>query len=355
MDRRLGYRHPDLLNNIERDVVGTNEVTEQYLLTVVVPLYNSSSYIVRCAESLFKQTVSSLEILFIDDASKDNSIEQIILLLDSYPQRKESTRIIKNSKNIGQAGVRDKGFKLASGKYVICCDSDDWVDIDYYQDMLEVAHADNSDVVVAGMTEHLASGKTRITIPEIEKDGKHILMNWYKNPIHMSLCNKMIRKEIISSNCLYFYEGINMWEDNGFMHRVFYYSDRVSRIPNPGYHYDKSNSLSFTKNSNSYVTNQMISCASLLDNFYLNVSNPEDYYYTKETLKFLARINLISGSLKDYFNYKRVFPETNSIISIIPRSAFSKKGYIRYLFVRYHLGWLFVLLMMIAKMTNTYK
>jgi hypothetical protein len=162
----------------------------------------------------------------------------------------------------------------------------------------------------------------------------------------------MIRKKIISSNSIYHYEGINMWEDNGFMHRVLYFADRVVTISNPGYHYDRTNAKSYTSSINRQAIDQMIACASLLDSFYLKVDNAELFYNTKEAIKFLARINLLTGSFEDYSLYKRVFPETKAIVPLIPKSAFSHRGYIRFLFVRYHFAWFFVLLMKIAKVFN---
>ena len=78
-------------------------------ITVIVPVYNVAAYIEKCAISLFQQTLDSLEILFIDDCSPDNSVEIIKETLKKYPVRNSLTRIIRMPSNGGQAAVRRRG------------------------------------------------------------------------------------------------------------------------------------------------------------------------------------------------------------------------------------------------------
>ena len=75
-------------------------------VTVIVPVYNVATYIEKCAVSLFAQTLDSLEILFVDDCSPDNSIDIIKETLKKYPVRNSLTRIIRMPSNSGQAAVR---------------------------------------------------------------------------------------------------------------------------------------------------------------------------------------------------------------------------------------------------------
>ncbi|WP_369524693.1 glycosyltransferase family 2 protein, partial [Parabacteroides goldsteinii] len=75
-------------------------------VTVIVPVYNVATYIEKCAVSLFAQTLDSLEILFVDDCSPDNSIDIIKETLKKYPVRNSLTRIIRMPSNSGLAAVR---------------------------------------------------------------------------------------------------------------------------------------------------------------------------------------------------------------------------------------------------------
>lgn len=98
------------------------------LISIVLPIYNVSAYLPRCMDALFKQTYKNIEILMIDDGSKDNSGE----LCDQYA--KEDPRVVVfHKENGGLSDARNYGIKRATGEYITCIDPDDDVDIDYVE------------------------------------------------------------------------------------------------------------------------------------------------------------------------------------------------------------------------------
>ena len=117
-------------------------------ISIIIPVYKVEKYIERCARSLFEQTLDDIEYLFIDDCSPDKSIEELKDILDEYPHRKSQTIIHRMERNKGQAAVRYWGVKNATGDYLIHCDSDDWVELDMYQQMYNKAIEEDADVVV---------------------------------------------------------------------------------------------------------------------------------------------------------------------------------------------------------------
>ena len=123
-------------------------------LSVIVPIYGVEKYIERCARSLFEQTLEDIEYIFIDDCTLDKSIGILKRLIEEYrtslKEKNYSVTIEKMPKNTGLPGVRKYGIQLATGEYVIHCDSDDWVDFDMYRLMYEKAKADDADVVSCG-------------------------------------------------------------------------------------------------------------------------------------------------------------------------------------------------------------
>lgn len=102
-------------------------------ISVVVPIYNVAQYIERCAHSLFAQTYKDIEYIFVDDCSPDNSIELLKKVLLFYPQRKKYVHIYAHEKNQGLVAARQTGISHVKGKYIICFDSDDWVNTDIVQ------------------------------------------------------------------------------------------------------------------------------------------------------------------------------------------------------------------------------
>ena len=116
-------------------------------VSVIIPIYSVEKYIEKCAHSLFKQTLDDIEYIFIDDCTPDHSIEIIKDVLEQYPHRKKQTRIVRMPMNSGIGAVRKHGIQLATGDYIIHCDSDDWVDVTMYENMYKKALEENLDIV----------------------------------------------------------------------------------------------------------------------------------------------------------------------------------------------------------------
>ena len=93
------------------------------LISVIIPVYNSEKYIAKCLESVINQSYHNIEILLIDDGSKDLSLS----IIDYYAKMDDRIRIISNLENKGISYVRQLGLNLSKGKYIIYIDSDDYV------------------------------------------------------------------------------------------------------------------------------------------------------------------------------------------------------------------------------------
>ena len=311
-------------------------------ISVIVPIYNVSAYIERCARSLWEQTLDDIEYIFINDCTPDNSMEILEKVLKDYPQRKSQTRIFKMPTNSRLAAVRRHGIKLAAGEYIIHCDADDWVDTNLYEKMYNEAIQSNADVVICPIRdEYKGFGQDR-PIRKIPPTCREVLKNWYCHSIGMFAWNKLVKSSTYQDYNILPFEGINMWEDNGLFLRIFYYANGLSSINGAVYHYNRSNNNAMTHGYGKSSVEQMIACAYQIDVFFKSKPDYKEFEKTVLALKFFARINLITDSYKGLREYYSTFPESNSIISEIDLNAFSKKGKIRYLFVKYRMAWLFV-------------
>ena len=105
----------------------------RYKVSVIIPVYGVEKYIERCAISLFEQTLDSIEYIFINDCTPDKSIDILKGIIAKYPKRAPHVRILNMLRNSGQAAVRITGLKNTKGNYIAHCDSDDWVDKNFYE------------------------------------------------------------------------------------------------------------------------------------------------------------------------------------------------------------------------------
>jgi glycosyltransferase involved in cell wall biosynthesis len=246
--------------------------------------------------------------------------------------------------NSRQAAVRKHGIQLATGDYIIHCDSDDWVDVDYYEKMYSEAVKSNADVVFAPiMDEYVDSSVLRQT-PPLPNTGKELVSNWYKTNIGMFTWNKLVKRTIYTEYGVLPFEGVNMWEDNGLMLRALYYARKVSFITGPAYHYNHTNMGAMTVGYGRSAVDQMLKCADLLDKFFSEKNDAQRYIKTVNAVKYLAKLNLITTKYTGIREFKQIYPECDEAVHYISLKAFSTKGKIRFLFVKYHLSWLFVTL-----------
>ena len=214
-------------------------------VSVIVPVYGVEKYIERCARSLFEQTLDDIEYIFVDDCTPDKSIEILESIIEEYRLRfteeKKNVRIERMPTNSGQAVVRRHGIQLATGDYIIHCDSDDWVDVDMYRLMYEKAIEEKSNIVVCDYVVHNGKDKVFYSTGCFNKDGRSFLNDLMYQRIGCSLCNKLIESGLYK-NIEYYPTGA-MAEDMVLMLQMCYFCSSVSYI-NRGFYYYFQNPIS---------------------------------------------------------------------------------------------------------------
>ena len=116
------------------------------LISVVVPIYNVDKYLDRCVESIIKQTYTNLEIILVDDGSSDNSPQ----ICDNWNVKDKRIKVI-HKENGGLSDARNVGLSFATGEIISFIDSDDWIEHEMFEKMLNRKKKDNSDIVSCGV------------------------------------------------------------------------------------------------------------------------------------------------------------------------------------------------------------
>lgn len=234
------------------------------LISVVIPVYNTSSYLARCIDSIFEQDLKDVELIFIDDYSTDNSFEVLNQCLKG--RESENLTIVKNLKNLGSGETRNKGISLAKGDYVIFVDSDDYVTSDYFQ-VLKNAIESRPDIVVFDMTE-IWSNKTvlkHVDLPDSPLESVELLL---LNKMHNSLCNKMFKRSMFLKHDIRITKGLSMFEDKSICFKLFYYAKSQLYIDKSLYFYDRSRENSLTKEFKESNIQASVIVAKVIDDFF---------------------------------------------------------------------------------------
>lgn len=202
-------------------------------LSIIVPVYNVEKYLEECVDSLLNQTLSDLEIFLVDDGSTDRSGAIADRFAKENPDRVHTLHL----ENGGQGRARNAALPMAQGDYIGFVDSDDWIERDMYEKMLDRAEQTGADVVVCDFLEHYADGREQ-TLPACFQD----------HPLSAagSSCNKIFRRSLVGD--LRFPEGL-WYEDFYFSAVMLLRSKRTEFIPEPLYVYRRGQESTMHNNN----------------------------------------------------------------------------------------------------------
>lgn len=294
-------------------------------LSIIVPVYNVEKYLPKCLESLIKQTLKDIEIICVNDGSMDNSLA----ILKEFASRDSRIRIIDNQHQ-GVAKTRNTGIEQSTGEYIGFVDSDDYIDIDFFEKLYNSATKSNSDIAIASILKHknffniynakYTKEETAITIQDKIKlceDKKHFFFYAW---------NKIYHSGFIKKNNIKFSEG-QIYEDVMFAIKALYYSNKIISVYGTKYHYiEHENSLTKYKDKTGEKEHDLIKAYSELQEF-CNSKNIEISerlnYYTKENFGFI--LNLYKGKYQSKIQLFNIFTiatisnysETRNLITIL--------------------------------------
>lgn len=211
-------------------------------VSVIVPVYNTETYLNRCIDSLLSQTFQDFEILLINDGSTDKSGE----ICDRYAQIDSRIRVF-HKKNGGVSSARQCGLDNALGEYVIHADSDDWVSSKWLSLQIEACLNNDADVCISGFTE-VGHGLNLDKMPGIYNNNEAYLLAILNRTMHASLCNKLIKTALFKDNNIVFIPGLDLREDFSVLYKVLYFASKIVSINNILYYYDVSNTDSIIHN-----------------------------------------------------------------------------------------------------------
>ena len=113
-------------------------------ISVVIPVFNTEKYLKKCIDSIINQTIKDIEVICVNDCSTDNSLE----ILKNFAKKDTRIKIIDLKENKGVSNARNLGIDSAQGEYIYLIDSDDWLDKDYLEQMLNKIRETNSDIII---------------------------------------------------------------------------------------------------------------------------------------------------------------------------------------------------------------
>lgn len=213
-------------------------MSENPLVSVLVPVYKTEEFLAECLESLIHQTLEEIEIVCVNDGSPDRCAK----ILKEY-QKKDPRIVVVTKKNGGLPSARNAGLDKARGKYVGFVDSDDFVDVNMFKRLYETAEKHQSEIVVCGAEIFPVPPEPDGWLyATLSPENRHypnfqseILFELpYARPF---VWRTMIKRELIERNQLRLQEDIHIGEDNAFQFRLYPKANGITFVSDKLYHY----------------------------------------------------------------------------------------------------------------------
>ena len=275
------------------------------LLSILVPIYGVEKYIERCATSLFEQTLQDhIEFVFVNDCTKDNSIVKLQNLLKKYPHRIPQVKLLNHDRNRGLAASRQTALNHAIGDYVLTVDSDDWLELETCEELLNAIKETECDIFIF---DYIADYEHKHIYcrQNVASNGCDCLKLLLAGKMHGGTCTKLVKKSLYLENGISYIEGLNMFEDISVVYRLFFCARSVGYRKRAFYHYYQGNQnsyctkLSIASQENMLQIMDMMSC-------YFRENNVADEVWTYfKSFKVRVFILLLTASelFEDYKKY----------------------------------------------------
>lgn len=301
------------------------------MISVIVPVYNVEKYLDKCVESIVNQTYKELEIILVDDGSTDNCPA----MCDNWAKKDNRIKVI-HKENGGVSSARNIGLDNVTGEYIGFVDSDDYLEPNMYELLIENLTVTNSDISVCStflVNENNDIKADNIFESQVLNQEEAVKFLSYK--MNNSLWNKLFKKEAFEG-CK-FEEGHTFGEDHLILLQVLKNVNRVSFISDSLYYYvQRSNSTTGSKFSKRSF-DQVYMKDALYNYVKENYSYVSEYY---RKLSFTARENMCRKIIlsnaerefaKELNEYKKYMKKEFSIV----KSNLSKRETLEYKMICY--------------------
>lgn len=261
-------------------------------ISVIIPCYNCAEWVGKCLSALERQTYKNFEVLCVDDCSTDATYS----IIEAYKEQSElNINLFKNRKNVGPAISRNSAALIAQGEWLAFCDSDDWYDESYLEEMLLAACRDNSDIVMCEYRKIYRDKRAEDVcyLSHIDNDSSiEDKLVFSKS----SLCLLLLKRELFASNLI---PNLRNGEDVACVPCMEARAKRISIVKKPLYNYLMRISSASNKPSEKVYKSLM----SAFD--YIEKNFPECYpkvleFLGVQTVLYGATINAFKAGIKAY-------------------------------------------------------
>lgn len=303
------------------------KVNNSPLLSIIVPVYNVEKYLEKCVQSIIHQEYNNIELILVDDGSKDNSGD----ICDELA-KKDKRIVVIHKQNGGQGSARNRALDIAKGDYITFVDSDDEIAVNTYKNNIQILEEiEDVDILQYPIVEHFGTSyavERRIDVPQKICDTEEIFYSWLSpsdRRITGYVCNKIFRKEIF--NKLRFRQDI-IWEDR-YIECVFFTLCKGVYVSDIGnyFYYDREGSTVRRKRDEYYYKSVCVADSRVIESIE-GMNSLKEVRKSRSILLFYYCVELAKlGKLSQYIwnkDVRQILIPRLSVLDIL-RSSLSIK------------------------------
>ena len=211
------------------------------MVSILVPVYNVKDYLSRCVDSLLAQTYEKIEIILVDDCSTDGSADVAKDYANRFPTK---CKYVQREKNGGLSAARNSGIQAAQGRWLTFVDSDDWVDADYVDTLVQAAVNEQADVVMSSIYYYYSENNMQAVSPfddltTASSHGEKIALS------RSYACTRLFERALFEESGILFPEDIRRAEDMATIIPIMTRAKKIAIVPKAMYYYfQRSTSIS---------------------------------------------------------------------------------------------------------------
>lgn len=276
------------------------------VVSIIVPIYNISTYIRQCIDSVINQTYQDWELILIDDGSLDDCST----ICDDYAAKDIRIKVI-HQENAGSSAARNTGIKASSGKWIMFLDGDDWIETNTLENCIGAARQFDADFVKFGLYYQYNESFKRMNLYPSYKEKEQFLIDLIARNIPLSIWAGLYSRSLFEKLTPIFPEGLNFGEDYSVITRLLYYSEKFYVLNEALYNY-RIRANGYVKSAKWSNAQQLIGCEEIVYVFFNERNNG---VYNKALFQGRAAIKAYCYSLilNDYKKNKIHYREIKSL------------------------------------------
>jgi glycosyltransferase involved in cell wall biosynthesis len=265
-------------------------------VSIIIPVYNKENYLKKCLDSVCNQTLQDIEIICINDCSEDKSLS----ILNDYSGKDDRIRIIDFQENKGVSAARNAGIKAANGEFVAFVDSDDYIDLNFYEELYSKAEYSNLDSAKASI---VTVNENNIETPKCSSIELYDFVEKDKAYFYCTFTTAIFKRSVILNSKVLFPENIKHFEDPYFLIKLVPHLNSVGVVDSVNYYYSQNSSSQTKQILDSKVIDDILYASLSILDYFKEIAVDKQHYkivfcYLFNELNSLANSNRLSEDLQ---------------------------------------------------------